>query len=77
MLLVFIGLILNGNSYVGVTDIDIPLDVPQESVFLHLAELAGTIVLISGIHYSLPTIQQDMKQPSSAGRAIIIAYTCK
>ncbi|XP_038072308.1 amino acid transporter AVT1I-like [Patiria miniata] len=45
----------------------------EESDFLHLAEIAGTVFWLMGQHSVIPTLQQDMQQPQGFTKAIIIA----
>ncbi|XP_033637635.1 amino acid transporter AVT1A-like [Asterias rubens] len=68
---VLFGMILsNDGESSSATNDDTPDD---ETPLLHLAEIIGVLIYITGVHYILPTIQQDMKEPSDAGKVVIIS----
>ncbi|XP_038051192.1 amino acid transporter AVT1J-like [Patiria miniata] len=58
----------NSSGYAGASD-----ETQQESQYLHLAEIAGTVIWLVGLHGSFPTVQQDMKQPQAFTQSIILA----
>ncbi|XP_022088640.1 amino acid transporter AVT1I-like [Acanthaster planci] len=48
-------------------------EVPRESAFFHLTEIAGTVFWLMAQHGCIPTLQQDMQQPQGFSKAIILA----
>ncbi|XP_071798172.1 uncharacterized protein [Asterias amurensis] len=65
---IFIGLILTDGESGSATD----GDTPEESSIFHHAEIIGIILTQTCVHFMFPTVQQDMKEPSSAGKAVLL-----